>query len=51
MNLFGRPKLDMPAVRQRRLRLDVEGHFVQDAKILEDNFQLGGKIAGELIRA
>ena len=51
MNLVGRPKFDMPAVRQRRLRLDVEGYFVEDTEIFEDNFKLGGKMAGEFICA
>lgn len=51
MNLVGRPEFDMPAVRQRRLGLDVEGYFVEDTEIFEDDFELGGKMAGELVRA
>src|SRR5580704_2065911 len=51
MNLVGRPKFDMPAVRQRRFWLDVEGYFVEDTEIFENNFELGGKIAGEFVCA
>src|ERR1700744_5783906 len=50
MNLVGGSEFDVPAIRQRRFWLDVEGYFVEDAEIFEDNFQLGGKMAGELVR-
>src|SRR5580704_3045528 len=51
MNLVGGPKFDMPAVRQRRFWLDVEGYLVEDTEIFEDNFELGGKMAGEFVCA
>ena len=48
MNLVGGPKFDMPAIRQRRFGLDVEGHFVEDAEIFEDNLFLASSAHGLL---